>query len=152
MQETCCKLDLTQKIFVKLLQHLVTEHTDRVTATQPCKVYPIQSVTECLPTKLGSWGRQTASIYKIWLQPTVYRVYRPGAGCTALTVQCFTQTGCRVSLPSPFNSVLILGQADSKYLQDMASTDRLQSLPTRYQLYSPQCTVLHQNRLQNLRT
>ena len=64
-------------------------------------------------------------------------MYRPGAGYTALysyfsnwlqsvliryrlhslgTVY-LTPTGYRVIRPSPFNSVLILGQVDSKYLQ-----------------------------------
>ena len=27
----------------------------------------------------------------MWLQPTSYRVHQLGAGCTALTVQCFTR-------------------------------------------------------------
>ena len=116
---------------------------------------------------------------------TGYRVYRPGTSYTAL-YSCFhnclqsaptryrlhslcaaypTQTGYRVIRPSPFNSVLILGQVDSKYLQiwlqlvtessnhqtslpaiqpyfhhNRLQSDHfnhwLQSLPTRYWLYS----------------
>ena len=46
MEETYSKLNLTQKIVVKLLHQLVTECTDRVPATQPCTAYPTQLVTE----------------------------------------------------------------------------------------------------------
>ena len=42
--------------------------------------------------------------------------------------------GYRVIQPSPFNSVLILEQVNSKHLQHMASTDRSQSLPTSLHL------------------
>ena len=45
-QETYSKLNLTQKIVVKLLQQLVKECTDRVPATQPYTAYLTQPVTE----------------------------------------------------------------------------------------------------------
>ena len=79
------------------------------------------------------------------LQLTGYRVYRPGAGYTALTVQCFTQTRYRVYLPSPF-----LGKVDGKLLPEIASTDRLQSLRTGCWLHRSCGTVLHLSWLQSL--
>ena len=65
---------------------------------------------------------------------TGYRVYRPASQpCTVASTTGYsvptrcrlhslgtaypTPTGYRVIRPSPFNSVLILGQVDSKYLQ-----------------------------------
>ena len=95
-------------------------------------------------------------------------MYRPGTGCTAL-YSCFnnwlqsvptryqlhslctaypTQTGYRVIRPSLFNSVLILGQVDSWYLQDIASTNWLQSL--RLATQPALNSLLHINRLQSL--
>ena len=44
-------------------------------------------------------------------------------------------------LPSPFNSVLILGQVDRTHLQEIALTDWLQSLSTECQLHRPYCSV-----------
>ena len=41
------------------------------------------------------------------------------------------------------------GQADNKYLQNMASANRLQSVPTGYRLHSLYCTVLHLTQLQS---
>ena len=118
MEETCIKLNSTQKIVVKWLQQLVTECTDLVLATQP----------------------------------TGYRAYRPGTDYIALLTLPHP-AGYRVYLPNQVHStVLVLGQADSKHLQDMASTDRLQSLPTGCRLHSPYCTVLHPNWLQMLPT
>ena len=84
MEETYSKLNSTQKIVVNLLQQLVTEYTDRAPATQPCTV----------------------------ASATGYRVYRPGTGYTAF-YSLPDPTVYRVIRPSPFNSVLILGQVDS---------------------------------------
>ena len=77
MEETCSKLNSTQKIVVNLLQQVVTECTDRVPATQPCTV----------------------------ASTTGYRVYRPGTGYTAFVQLTRPPTGYRVIRPSPFNSV-----------------------------------------------
>ena len=103
------------------------------------------------------------STQKIVVKLLQQLVYRPDTGYTAL-YSCFnnwlqsvptrywlhslgtaypTPTGYRVIRPSPFNSVLILGQVDSKYLQIWLQltgySDWLQSLQiTRpvYRLYS----------------
>ena len=151
MEETRSKLNSTQKIVVNLLQQLVTECTDRVPATQPCTV----------------------------VSTTVYRVHRQGTGYTAFVQLTRSQAGYRVIRPSPFNSVLILGQVDSKYLQIwlqltgyrvFKSPDQFTGYTTlfspkpvyrvitsttgyrAYQQGTSYTALLHQNRLQSLPT
>ena len=76
MEETCSKLNSTQKIVVKLLQRLVTECTDRVPATQPCTAYPTQTVTEP--------ACQFFAGYRELLVTVNYRVWRPDTGQSCL--------------------------------------------------------------------
>ena len=110
MEETRSKLNSTQKIVVNLLQQLVTECTDRVPATQSCTV---ASTTAYRVYRPVTGYTVLYSCFNNCLQsvPTRYRLY---SLCTAYPTP---PTGYRVIQPSPFNSVLILGQVDSKYLQ-----------------------------------
>ena len=143
-----------------------------VLATQPCT---LASTTGYRVYRLATQPCAVASI-------TGYRVYRPGTGYTAL-VQLTRPpppppTGYRVIRPSPFNSVLILGQVDRKYLQIWLQLTGYSLQITRpvYRLYSliftktgcrvitstigyracrqgtGYTTLLHQNRLQSLPT
>ena len=61
---------------------------------------------------------------------TGYRVYRPGTGYTAFVQLTHPQLVTESSDLVHSTLGLILGQVDSQYLQDMASTHWLQSLPT----------------------
>ena len=61
MEETCSKLNSTQKIVVNFIQQLVTECTDRVPATQPCTVasttgYSVPTGYTALYSCFNNWG------------------------------------------------------------------------------------------------
>ena len=135
-------------------------------ATQPCT---LASTTGYRVYRPATQPCTVASI-------TGYRVYRPGTDYTALVQLTRPPTGYRVIRPSPFNSVLILGQVDSKYLQIWLQLTGYSLQITRpvYWLYSliftktgcrvitstigyracrqgtGYTTLLHQNRLQSL--
>ena len=100
----------------KLLQEIAsTESTDLVLATQV--FWYISSLK--LVTESTSLVRSSllflGQVHSKYLQdiasrvPTECWIHNPH--CT----DCFTQAGCRAYQPSPFNSLLSLGQRDKKY-------------------------------------
>ena len=69
----------------------------------------------------------TKTGYRVITSTTGYRAYQK----VPAIQPCFTKTGYRVYPPSPFNSVLILGQVDVEAFTRITPTDWLRSVPTR---------------------
>ena len=117
MEETCSKLNSTQKIVVNLLQQLVTECTDRVPATQP--LYSLHA-----PPPL----------------PTGYRVIRPSPLNSVDSGAGRQQVSTNMASSDRLQSLQITRPVYRLYSLIFTKTDHfnhwLQSLPTRYRLYS----------------
>ena len=134
MEETCIKLNLTQKIVVNLLQQLVTECTDWYRLHSLCTAYPpppppphwlqshpTQSIQLCVDSGAG---RQQVStnmasadqLQSLQITRPVYRLYS----------LIFTKTGYRMITSTTGYRAYQQGTGYTALLHQ----NRLQSLPT----------------------
>ena len=98
-----------------------------------CTVLHLVSLPSLSLPVVNGAGRQQVSTRR-WLQLTSYRVDRPGVQPLLYSASPKTATESTYLVHST------LGQVDRKLLQEIASTDRLQSLPTGCWLHSPHGT------------
>ena len=131
------KLNSTQKIvvncFSNCLQSVLTGAG--YTALYPCFNNWLQSVPTGYTALYSCFNNCLQSVQ------TRYRLHNLGTAYP-------TPTGYRVIRPSPLNSVLILGQVDSKYLQIWLQLTGYRVCKSQTSLPSIQ-PYFHQNRLQS---